>query len=48
MRILYASGYADDAIAHHGVLNEGTHFLSKPFELESLVLKVRNVLDANR
>jgi hypothetical protein len=32
-------------IAHHGVLNEGTHFLQKPFNIKTLATKVREVLD---
>ena len=46
IRVLYVSGYADDAIAHRGVLEEGAHFLAKPFSVEALSSKVREVLDA--
>jgi DNA-binding NarL/FixJ family response regulator len=45
-RVLYMSGYADDAIVDHGVLERGTAFLHKPFTADALATKVRDVLDA--
>jgi two-component system cell cycle sensor histidine kinase/response regulator CckA len=46
VRIMYMSGYTDDAISHHGALEPGTHFLQKPFTADALLRKVREVLDA--
>ena len=43
-KVLYLSGYAEDAIVHQGVLEPGTAFLQKPFTLQSLSRKVREVL----
>jgi two-component system cell cycle sensor histidine kinase/response regulator CckA len=48
LRTLYMSGYTDDAISHHGLLDEGVELLPKPITAESLLTKVRRVLDAAR
>ena len=45
MKVLYMSGYTDDAIVRHGVM-EGAPFLQKPFTPRELAAKVREVLDA--
>jgi len=45
LKVMYMSGYTDDVIARHGVLDSSTAFLSKPFTSEALSRKVRSVLD---
>ena len=45
LKRLFMSGYSADTIAHHGVLDEGVHFIQKPFSLRDLAVKVRAVLD---
>jgi two-component system cell cycle sensor histidine kinase/response regulator CckA len=45
-RIIYMSGYAEDAVAHHGALDRETPFLPKPFSMIHLLTKVREVLDS--
>ncbi|MGH7941365.1 MAG: response regulator, partial [Limisphaerales bacterium] len=46
-KILLMSGYTDDALAHHGVLDEGLLFLEKPFSPIKLARKVREALDGS-
>jgi CheY-like chemotaxis protein len=46
--VLYCSGYSHDIIAHHGVLEEGIEFLGKPYALDELARRVREVLDRPR
>jgi two-component system, cell cycle sensor histidine kinase and response regulator CckA len=45
IKCLFMSGYTDNVIAHHGVLDEGVHFIQKPFSMQSLVAQVREVLN---
>jgi len=45
LRVLFTSGYTANVIVHHGVLNEGVEFLPKPYSLERLTQRVREVLD---
>lgn len=45
MKVLYMSGYTDDAIAQHGVLKPGTEFMTKPFTTDTVLRRVRDLLD---
>jgi PAS domain S-box-containing protein len=45
MKVIYMSGYTDDAIVRHGIIEKGVNYLQKPFTLDSLTRKVREVLD---
>jgi CheY-like chemotaxis protein len=45
IHVLYMSGYSEDVIAYHGVLDPGIHFLTKPFTPRVLARAVRRVLD---
>jgi two-component system cell cycle sensor histidine kinase/response regulator CckA len=45
LRVLFSSGYADDAVLRHGVLEPHVHFIAKPYAAQALIQKVREVLD---
>ena len=45
LRVLFMSGYTDTAVTQHGVLDDATDFLQKPFTIRTLTEKVREVLD---
>lgn len=43
-KVLYSSGYTENAIAHHGIIDEGLNFIGKPYSPQSLAKKLREVL----
>ena len=45
LKVIYMSGYTDEAIVHHGVSMPGIAFLHKPFTSDTLVQGIREVLD---
>jgi two-component system, cell cycle sensor histidine kinase and response regulator CckA len=47
IRVLYTSGYTEDVIVHHGVIEEHINFLGKPYTLQTLGMKIREILDSN-
>jgi FixJ family two-component response regulator len=44
-RVLFMSGYSDDAMLRHGVQAEGAQFIQKPFSIDALTAKIREVLE---
>ncbi len=47
LKCLFMSGYTADVIVHQGVLEEGVHFIQKPFSKNDLAAKIREILDSN-
>jgi signal transduction histidine kinase/CheY-like chemotaxis protein len=45
LKVIFTTGYTANAVVHGGVLDQGVHFISKPFTLDQLAAKVRAVLD---
>ena len=45
LKVLFTTGFTRNAIVHNGVLDPGTHLIQKPFSIEQLAMKVRDVLD---
>lgn len=45
LKCLYMSGYTSDVIARHGVLEEGVQFIQKPFTIQELTIRIREMLD---
>jgi PAS domain S-box-containing protein len=45
MKVLYTSGYTEDVIGHHGVVDESLNFIVKPYALQALALKLREILE---
>ncbi len=48
MKVLYMSGYTDNAIVHRGVMGKGMNYIQKPFTVDALAKRVREVLDRSR
>jgi two-component SAPR family response regulator len=44
IKVLYMSGYTDDAVVHHGMLSSHNHFIQKPFSPAGLRQKIREIL----
>lgn len=46
LAVLFMSGYTDNVIAHHGILDADVHFIQKPFSIKSLAQRVRETIDS--
>jgi len=47
IKVIYMSGYTDDAVVRHGVLESDIAFLQKPFTVTALATKLRSTLEAD-
>ena len=45
MKVLFTSGYTESVIAHHGILEKGIRFIAKPYSIQTLSKKIREVLE---
>ena len=48
MKVLFTSGYTENVIVHHGILEEKLNFIGKPYSIQALARKIREVLDQNQ
>jgi FixJ family two-component response regulator len=46
MKVLFTSGYTDNIILHNGLVEDHLNFIGKPYSLDTLAVKIREVLDA--
>ncbi|MBA4784896.1 MAG: response regulator, partial [Rhizobiales bacterium] len=46
LKVVFATGYTSNAVVHNGIVDPGTNFLQKPFTIDQVARKLRDVLDA--
>ena len=47
-QVLFTSGYTENVVVHHGIVDKNLNFIGKPYSLQALARKLREVLEANR